>query len=124
MEIAVSLFNEGIVTKEAALHMVTPEHLDIMLHPQFEDTESDEYKAAVIGEGLPASPGAVRRFLTHTRLRVNSLLTRNLPDDFTSRFANVDISSSILLVWCCIHSRLYSSFVVCFTGCRQDLLHA
>jgi pyruvate,orthophosphate dikinase len=63
VEIAVSLFNEGIVTKEAALHMVTPEHLDIMLHPQFEDTNSDEYKAAVIGEGLPASPGAVRKLI-------------------------------------------------------------
>uniref|UniRef100_A0A7S2B0T5 pyruvate, phosphate dikinase n=1 Tax=Florenciella parvula TaxID=236787 RepID=A0A7S2B0T5_9STRA len=58
VEIAVSLESEGLVSKDQALHMVTPEHLDIMLHPQFKDEDSAEYTAAVIGEGLPASPGA------------------------------------------------------------------
>ena len=58
VEIAVSLESEGLVSRDQALHMVTPEHLDIMLHPQFKDEDSVEYKAAVIGEGLPASPGA------------------------------------------------------------------
>ena len=58
VEIAVDMEKEGLVTKTQALNMVTPEHLDIMLHPQFKDTDSEEYKSAVIGEGLPASPGA------------------------------------------------------------------
>lgn len=58
VEIAVKLVSDGLVTKDEALHMVTPEHLDIMLHPQFKDEKSAEYLESVMGQGLPASPGA------------------------------------------------------------------
>lgn len=37
---------------------VTPDHLDQLLHPQFDDVTSVAYKEAVVGSGLPASPGA------------------------------------------------------------------
>ncbi len=35
---------------------VEPRHLDQLLHPQFANPEA--YKPSVLGEGLPASPGA------------------------------------------------------------------
>jgi len=35
VQIAVDMANEGLVSRAKAIHMVTPEHLDIMLHPQF-----------------------------------------------------------------------------------------
>lgn len=58
VEIAVDMANEGIISRKGAVKIVTPAHLAIMLHPQFTDTQSSEYKGAVVGKGLPASPGA------------------------------------------------------------------
>eukprot|EP00968_Pinguiococcus_pyrenoidosus_P010755 scaffold868_cov249-Pinguiococcus_pyrenoidosus.AAC.1 len=58
VQIASDLVDEGMVTKEDAIKMVSPDHLDQMLHPQFKDTASDSYKSNVVGTGLPASPGA------------------------------------------------------------------
>ena len=97
VEIAVNLESEGLVSRETALHMVTPEHLDIMLHPQFKDVESAEYKAAVIGEGLPASPGAavgVIAFTTEETERLHAAGTAAIlvrdetsPEDVGGMFA-------------------------------------
>ncbi len=50
------LFEAGIVTKDEAIGMVEPGHLDQLLHPQFADEGG--YKDRVLGKGLPASPGA------------------------------------------------------------------
>uniref|UniRef100_A0A7S1XU87 Pyruvate, phosphate dikinase n=1 Tax=Phaeomonas parva TaxID=124430 RepID=A0A7S1XU87_9STRA len=58
VQIACDLFDEGLVPQRRALQMVTPDHLDQMLHPQFKDTSSAAYKESVVGHGLPASPGA------------------------------------------------------------------
>ncbi|OVA11399.1 PEP-utilizing enzyme [Macleaya cordata] len=56
VKIAVDMVKEGLVDTRSAIKMVEPQHLDQLLHPQFEDPSS--YKANVIGMGLPASPGA------------------------------------------------------------------
>mmetsp|Transcript_37509 Transcript_37509/g.71877 ORF Transcript_37509/g.71877 Transcript_37509/m.71877 type:complete len:959 (-) Transcript_37509:154-3030(-) len=56
VRIAVELVKEGMVSKDTAITMVSAEHLDQLLHPQFKDEEA--YKPNVLGEGLPASPGA------------------------------------------------------------------
>ncbi|KAK4737841.1 hypothetical protein R3W88_001538 [Solanum pinnatisectum] len=56
VKIAVDMVNEGLVDKRAAVKMVEPQHLDQLLHPQFENPSA--YKDKVIAKGLPASPGA------------------------------------------------------------------
>lgn len=56
LKIAVSLVEEGVLTKEEALMKVEPKQLDSLLHPAF-DTEELK-KASPIAKGLPASPGA------------------------------------------------------------------
>ena len=56
LRIAVEMFESGMITKEKALMLVQPSQLDNLLHPQF-DMEALK-KAKVVGEGLPASPGA------------------------------------------------------------------
>ncbi|XP_042513608.1 pyruvate, phosphate dikinase, chloroplastic isoform X2 [Macadamia integrifolia] len=56
VRIAVDMVNEGLVDARSAIKMVEPQHLDQLLHPQFEDPSS--YKDNVIATGLPASPGA------------------------------------------------------------------
>ncbi|CAI9118657.1 OLC1v1020253C3 [Oldenlandia corymbosa var. corymbosa] len=56
VKIAVDMVNEGLIDPSAAIKMVEPQHLDQLLHPQFEDP--DGYKDKVIAKGLPASPGA------------------------------------------------------------------
>ncbi|KAL9271497.1 Pyruvate, phosphate dikinase, chloroplastic-like protein [Drosera capensis] len=56
VKIAIDMVQEGIVDNRSAIKMVEPQHLDQLLHPQFEDPSA--YKDHVIAVGLPASPGA------------------------------------------------------------------
>lgn len=56
VKIAVDMVNEGLIDFRMAIRMVEPQHLDQLLHPQFENPSA--YKGAVIAKGLPASPGA------------------------------------------------------------------
>jgi pyruvate,orthophosphate dikinase len=58
VKIAVDMVDEGLATGNQALMMVKPEHLNQLLHPQFQNTKSKEYKENVLAKGLPASPGA------------------------------------------------------------------
>ncbi|MEX0720057.1 MAG: pyruvate, phosphate dikinase [Balneolaceae bacterium] len=57
IKIAVDMVNEGVVEKKKAIRdLVTPKHIEQLLHPQFKENSFDENK--VIGTGLAASPGA------------------------------------------------------------------
>ena len=56
LKIAIDLVKENLITKEEALLMVDPKQLDQLLHPTFD--EEDLKQGKIIGEGLPASPGA------------------------------------------------------------------
>ncbi|XP_048334157.2 pyruvate, phosphate dikinase, chloroplastic [Ziziphus jujuba] len=56
VKIAVDMVNEGLVDTRSAIKMVEPQHLDQLLHPQFENPSA--YKDKVVATGLPASPGA------------------------------------------------------------------
>ena len=56
LKIAVDLVDEGMITEEEAVLRVEPQQLDSLLHPQFDSAALKA--AAVIGKGLPASPGA------------------------------------------------------------------
>ncbi len=51
---AVEMCNEGLVTKEEAILRVQPSSLDQLLHP----TIDPNAEKTIIGNGLPASPGA------------------------------------------------------------------
>jgi pyruvate,orthophosphate dikinase len=56
VSIAVSMANEGLISKEDAIRRVTPADVDTLLHPQFDDAALK--KAAVLAKGVNASPGA------------------------------------------------------------------
>lgn len=56
LKVAVDLVDEGMISEKEAVLRVEPKQLDALLHPQF-DSEALK-KAAVIGKGLAASPGA------------------------------------------------------------------
>ena len=56
LKIAVDLVKEGMIDEKTALLMIDPKQLDALLHPTFD--EKALKKAEVIGEALPASPGA------------------------------------------------------------------
>ncbi|KAL8161920.1 hypothetical protein V2J09_013409 [Rumex salicifolius] len=56
IKIAVDMVNEGLVDSRNVTKMVEPQHLDQLLHLQFEDPSA--YKEKVLTTGLPASPGA------------------------------------------------------------------
>ena len=54
VQIAVDMVAEGLISQEEALLRVTPDQLDQLLHPTFDEASPKD----VIAEGLPASPGA------------------------------------------------------------------
>ena len=56
IKVAVDLVDEGMIDEKEAVCRVDPKQLDALLHPTF-DPEALK-KAAVIGKGLAASPGA------------------------------------------------------------------
>ena len=55
VQIAIDLVSEGKITKKTALHRLTPDMLDQLLHPIF---SPESLAKAPLGQGLPASPGA------------------------------------------------------------------
>ena len=57
VKIAVDLVSQNIISAEEAIsHLVEPEHIEQLLHPQF--STIDVLEKEIIGKGLPASPGA------------------------------------------------------------------
>ena len=56
VKIAVDMANEGLITKEDAVLRVTPDVVDALLHPQFDD--KSKKTAVVYAKGVNASPGA------------------------------------------------------------------
>ncbi len=60
VKIAVDMANEGLITKEQAVLRVTPDNVDSLLHPQFDDTAmaNAEKDGTFFAKGVNASPGA------------------------------------------------------------------
>ena len=60
VKIAVDMANEGLITKEEAVLRVTPENVDTLLHPQFDDKAKKEAEntGTFFAKGVNASPGA------------------------------------------------------------------
>lgn len=60
VKIVVDMANEGLITKEQAVERITPENVDTLLHPQFDEEakKTAEKSGAMIGKGVNASPGA------------------------------------------------------------------
>jgi pyruvate, orthophosphate dikinase len=56
IRVAAEMKAEGLVSKEEALLLVEPDHLDQMLHDQIDP----DAELVVLGTGLPASPGAAQ----------------------------------------------------------------
>jgi len=54
IKIAVDLVNEGLITPREAVMLVDPEHLDHLLHEQFDPRQ----KPVPVAKGVDASPGA------------------------------------------------------------------
>jgi pyruvate,orthophosphate dikinase len=60
IKIAVDMANEGLISKEEAVLRVTPENVDSLLHPQFDEKAKKEAEKAgmFLAKGVNASPGA------------------------------------------------------------------
>ncbi|RLC83171.1 MAG: pyruvate, phosphate dikinase [Chloroflexi bacterium] len=60
VKIAVDMVNEGIISKEEAIMRVTPEQVDQLLHPRFDEKAKDAARSEgrFLAKGLNASPGA------------------------------------------------------------------
>ncbi len=60
VKIAVDMANEGLISKEEAVLRISPENVDALLHPQFEDKAKKEAEktGAFFAKGVNASPGA------------------------------------------------------------------
>ncbi|HNO85782.1 MAG TPA: pyruvate, phosphate dikinase [Anaerolineales bacterium] len=60
VKIAVDMANEGLITKDEAVLRVTPDNVDALLHPQFDDAAMNqaEKEGKYLSKGVNASPGA------------------------------------------------------------------
>ncbi len=60
IKIAVDMANEGLISKEQALLRVSPEQVDTLLHPQFDDAAKNAAttEGNLLAQGVNASPGA------------------------------------------------------------------
>jgi pyruvate,orthophosphate dikinase len=60
VKIAVDMAQDGLISKEEAVKRVTPEQVDAMLHPQFDEQAKTqaEKSGALFAKGVNASPGA------------------------------------------------------------------
>jgi pyruvate,orthophosphate dikinase len=60
IKIAMDMANEGLISKEVAVGRVTPEIVDMLLHPQFNESalKNAEKSGAYFVSGVNASPGA------------------------------------------------------------------
>ncbi len=60
VKIAVDMANEKLITKEEAVARVTPENVDLLLHPQFDSSamKQAEQDGKFVAKGVNASPGA------------------------------------------------------------------
>ncbi|MGC8786534.1 MAG: pyruvate, phosphate dikinase [Anaerolineae bacterium] len=60
VKIAVDMVHEGLISKEEAVMRVTPEQVDQLLHPVFDEKAKEEARASgrYLAKGLNASPGA------------------------------------------------------------------
>ncbi|MDO4218491.1 MAG: pyruvate, phosphate dikinase [Synergistaceae bacterium] len=54
VRVAVEMLEEGLIDEKTAVSRVTPEQIEMLLHPQF----NAKAKRTVIAKALPASPGA------------------------------------------------------------------
>ena len=60
VKVAVEMANEGLITKEQAVLRVTPDNVDSLLHPQFDEQAmtNAEKDGTFFARGVNASPGA------------------------------------------------------------------
>jgi pyruvate,orthophosphate dikinase len=61
IKIAVDMASEGLIDKKAALKRVTPEQVEMLLHPQFSESVKQEARNAgnlLVSKAVNASPGA------------------------------------------------------------------
>ncbi|KAJ5069101.1 pyruvate phosphate dikinase 1 [Anaeramoeba ignava] len=60
VKIAVDLVEEGLITKEKAILRVSPDDVDTLLHPQFNEKSQEEARKSgkLFAKGVAASPGA------------------------------------------------------------------
>src|SRR5581483_2398738 len=60
VKIAVDMANEGLITRDEAVQRITPDQVDALLHPQFDEQalKNSEKSGALFAKGVNASPGA------------------------------------------------------------------
>jgi pyruvate,orthophosphate dikinase len=60
IKIGVDMVNEGLITREEAISRVKPEHVDTLLHPQFDPNAKAQSRVqgTFLTSGVNASPGA------------------------------------------------------------------
>ena len=60
VKVAVDMANEGLISREEAILRVTPENVDTLLHPQFDEKAKQKAKdeGRLYATGVNASPGA------------------------------------------------------------------
>jgi len=75
VKIAVDMVKEGLISREEAVMRVDPKQLDQLLHKQIDPAEKK--KAALLGKGIDASPGAAVGKVVFTAEEAKEMVEKN-----------------------------------------------
>jgi len=77
VKIACDLAAEGICSPDKAVMLVEPQHLESMMHPQFE--KDAQHESVLLAQGLPASPGAACGMVVFSSEQAEALNAQGKP---------------------------------------------
>ena len=79
--IAIDMYHEGLISAEEALMRVSPDELEILLHPLFDSKAVEEAKKAgrLLTKGTDASPGAAKGSIVFSAKKAKEMGKEGLP---------------------------------------------
>lgn len=131
LKIVLDLVAEGAITKQEALLRISPDTIDQLIHPIFEEEAMKQ--ATIVAQGLPASPGAASGVIVFTaekakeyhRLGKKVILVRQetSPEDIEGMIVSEAIVTSRggMTSHAAVVARGMGT--CCITGCESLIVH-
>ncbi len=131
LNVATDMVKENLITKKEALMRISPNKLNDLIHPSFEENSLKEAK--LITSGLPASPGAVsgkiyfdvKSIVLASKNNISAILVRSetSPEDIEG----MNVAAGILTVsgGMTSHAAVVARGLgrVCISGCHEIIVN-
>lgn len=96
VKIAYDLVNEGLISKEDAVRRISPNNVDVLLHPRFTKEDIDKNQEHLFISGVSASPGAGVGRIYFTAAKAKEMAAAGQDVIMVRRFTKPDDVSGML----------------------------